>query len=266
VEIKSPSLKMLAEVDKGIGWITFNNPRLHNAMSMEMWQALADILKQLAEDDSLRVVILKGAGSKAFVSGADISEFGEKRSSQEQRDAYEAAFNEAQKALASFKTPTIAMIQGFCVGGGLALALSCDVRVATEDSRFAIPAAKLGLGYSYDSIKTLTSIVGPSFAKDILFSARFLESEEARSIGLINQVVTREHLLGNVQEYASAVANNAPLTIGSVKTAVNEIVKDPGQMSPEYIEKLVNDCFLSEDYKEGRTAFMEKRKPAFKGS
>ena len=138
-------------------------------MSMEMWQALADILKQLAEDDSLRVVILKGAGSKAFVSGADISEFGEKRSSQEQRDAYEAAFNEAQKALASFKAPTIAMIQGFCVGGGLALALSCDVRVATEDSRFAIPAAKLGLGYSYDSIKTLTSIVGPSFAKDILF-------------------------------------------------------------------------------------------------
>ena len=181
-------------------------------------------------------------------------------------DAYEAAFNEAQKALASFKTPTIAMIQGFCVGGGLALALSCDVRVATEDSRFAIPAAKLGLGYSYDSIKTLTSIVGPSFAKDILFSARFLESEEAQSIGLINQVVTRERLLGNVQEYASAIANNAPLTIGSVKTAVNEIVKDPGQMSPEYIEKLVNDCFLSEDYKEGRTAFMEKRKPAFKGS
>ena len=128
--------------------------------------------------------------------------------------------------MASFKTPTIAMIQGFCVGGGLALALSCDVRVATEDSRFAIPAAKLGLGYSYDSIKTLTSIVGPSVAKDILFSARFLESEEAQSIGLINQVVTREHLLGNVQEYASAVANNAPLTIGSVKTAVNEIVKD----------------------------------------
>ena len=137
---------------------------------------------------------------------------------------------------------------------------------ATEDSCFAIPAAKLGLGYSYDSIKTLASIVGPSFAKDILFSARFLQSEEAQCIGLINQVVTRENLLEKVLEYASAVANNAPLTIGSIKAAVNEVVKDPGQMAPEYIEKLVNDCFLSEDYEEGRTAFVGKRKPVFKGS
>ena len=266
MEIKSLSPKILAVVDKSIGWITFNNPRRHNAMSMEMWLALADVLKQLAQDDSLRVVILKGAGPKAFVSGADISEFGEKRNSQEQRDAYEAAFDEAQNELASFKHPTIAMIQGFCVGGGMALALNCDVRIATEDSCFAIPAAKLGLGYSYDSIKILTSIVGPSFAKDILFSARFLESEEAQCIGLINQVVTRESLLEKVLEYASAVANNAPLTIGSIKAAVNEVVKDPGQMAPEYIEKLVNDCFLSEDYEEGRTAFVDKRKPVFKGS
>lgn len=266
MEIQSPSPKLLAEVDNGIGWITFNNPERHNAMSMEMWQALADILKQLEQDESLRVVILKGAGDKAFVSGADISEFGEKRNSQQQRDAYEAAFDAAQNRLARFPKPTLAMIQGYCVGGGMALALNCDIRIASEDSVFAIPAARLGVGYGYSSIKTLTSIVGPAFAKDILYSARFLKTDEALRIGLINLEVSRQQLEEKVLDYAVTVADNAPLTIKSVKAAVTEMVKEPGQAAPEHIEKLVNDCFLSEDYKEGREAFMEKRKAVFKGS
>ena len=264
--INLSTTKMLAEVDNGIGWITFNHPEKRNAMSMEMWQALASILSQMEQDQSLRVVVLKGAGEKAFVSGADISEFEEKRNSPEQRDAYEAAFDEAQNRLANFEKPVIAMIQGYCVGGGLALALNTDIRIATEDSLFAIPAAKLGLGYGFDSIKTLTSIVGPSFAKDILFSARFLNAEEALRIGLINQMVSREQLRERVVEYANTLANNAPLTIKSIKAAVSEVVKDSGQASPEHIAMLVNDCFLSDDYQEGRKAFMEKRKPEFKGS
>lgn len=266
MEIQSPTPKMLAEIDNGIGWITFNAPDRRNAMSLDMWQGLAAIMRKFNEEESLRVVVLKGAGDKAFVSGADISEFEEKRSSQRDRDAYEAAFDDAQNTLASFPKPVVAMVQGFCVGGGLAIALNADIRIASDDSIFGIPAAKLGLGYGFEAIKTLESIVGPSHAKDILFTARFLDTEEALRIGLINFVVTRDELETNVVEYAKQIATNAPLTIKAVKATVGEVVRDPGQNSPAYIDDWVNDCFLSDDYKEGRTAFLEKRKANFKGS
>ena len=158
------------------------------------------------------------------------------------------------------------MIQGFCIGGGLAIALNTDIRIATEDSMFGIPAAKLGLGYGFEAIKTLESLVGPSSTKDILFTARFLDTEEALRIGLINSIVSRGELEGAVLDYVNRIASNAPLTIKSVKATVAEVIKDPSQSSPEHINKLVNNCFLSEDYKEGRAAFMEKRRPQFKGT
>jgi len=257
---------MQVEISNGIGWITFNNPQRHNAVSLEMWHALADILQQFRQEDAARVVVLKGAGEKAFVSGADISEFDSKRSSQEQRDEYERLFDLAQSELASFNKPLIAMIQGYCIGGGLAIALNADVRLASDDSVFGIPAAKLGLGYGYQSVKSLVSVVGPSHAKDILFSARFLSSEEALRIGLINFVSSRKQLNDSTRDYADKLVTNAPLTIKSIKAAIAEIVANPGQDGPEYIDSLVNDCFLSEDYKEGQKAFLAKRKPAFKGS
>ena len=264
--INSPTKKMLATIENGIGWITFNAPDRHNAMSLDMWQGLAEILRQMSEVDSLRVIVLKGAGDKAFVSGADISEFEEKRSSQEDREIYEAAFDDAHKTLSSFPKPVIAMIQGFCVGGGLAIARNADIRIATDNSVFGIPAARLGLGYGFEAIKILESIVGPSHAKDILFTARFLNTEEALRIGLINFVVSYEEWESTINDYVHKIAANAPLTIKAVKATVAELVRDPGQQSPEYIDKLVNDCFLSDDYKEGRTAFLEKRKANFKGS
>lgn len=263
---ESPSTKVLAEFEEGIGWITFNNPARHNAMSLKMWRALAEILQHYNQDPSVLVVILRGAGGKAFVSGADISEFNEKRSNQQQRDEYERVFDQALIALAEFEKPLIAMIQGYCIGGGLAIAISADIRFATDDSTFGVPAAKLGLGYSYAGIKTLTSVVGPSHAKDIMFSARFLDTEEALRMGLINFVMSREHLAEKVQDYANNLVANAPLTIKASKAAVSEVIRDPGQANVEHVEKLVNDCFLSEDYKEGREAFMAKRKPVFKGS
>jgi len=266
ISVESSTPKMLVEVGNGIGWITFNSPARRNAMSLDMWQGLADILRQMSFDDSLRVVVLKGAGDKAFVSGADISEFEEKRSSQKDRNAYEDAFDDALNTLANFSRPVVAMIQGFCIGGGLAIALNTDIRIATGDSIFGIPAAKLGLGYGFEAIKTLESLVGPSSAKDILFTARFLNTEEALRIGLINSIVSRAELEKAVLDYVNRIAANAPLTIKSVKATVAEVIKDPSQSSPEHINKLVNDCFLSEDYKEGRTAFMEKRKPQFKGT
>tara|TARA_B100001173_G_scaffold103895_1_gene89912 strand:+ start:890 stop:1690 length:801 start_codon:yes stop_codon:yes gene_type:complete len=264
--IDSPTPKMLAEVNDGIGWITFNAPEKRNAMSLDMWQGLGEILSKLQEEKSLRVLILKGAGDAAFVSGADISEFEEKRSSQRDRDAYEAAFDDALDKLANFATPVVAMIRGYCIGGGLAIALNTDIRIATEQSKFGIPAAKLGLGYGFEAVKTLESIVGPSHAKDILFTARFLEAKEALSIGLVNFMVGSELLEQTVIEYANKIVTNAPLTIRAVKKTVGEVVKDPGQKNPAHIERMVNDCFLSADYQEGRRAFMEKRKPKFTGS
>ena len=257
---------MLAEVNDGIGWLTFNAPEKRNAMSLDMWQGLGEILGKLQEENSLRVLILKGAGDAAFVSGADISEFEDKRSSQRDRDAYEAAFDDALDKLANFATPVVAMIRGYCIGGGLAIALNTDIRIATEQSKFGIPAAKLGLGYGFEAVKTLESIVGPSHAKDILFTARFLEAKEALSIGLVNFMVGSELLEQTVNEYANKVVTNAPLTIRAVKKTVSEVVKDPGQKNPAHIERMVNDCFLSADYQEGRRAFMEKRKPKFTGS
>ena len=264
--IDSPTPKMLAEVNDGIGWITFNAPEKRNAMSLDMWQGLGEILGKLQEEKSLRVLILKGAGDAAFVSGADISEFEDKRSSQKDRDAYEAAFDDALDKLANFATPVVAMIRGYCIGGGLAIALNTDIRIATEQSKFGIPAAKLGLGYGFEAVKTLESIVGPSHAKDILFTARFLEANEALSIGLVNFMVGSELLEQTVNEYANKIVTNAPLTIRAVKKTVGEVVKDPGQKNPAHIERMVNDCFLSADYQEGRRAFMEKRKPKFTGS
>ena len=264
--IDSPTPKMLAEVNDGIGWITFNAPEKRNAMSLDMWQGLGEILGKLQEEKSLRVLILKGAGDAAFVSGADISEFEDKRSSQRDRDAYEAAFDDALDKLANFATPVVAMIRGYCIGGGLAIALNTDIRIATEQSKFGIPAAKLGRGYGFEAVKTLESIVGPSHAKDILFTARFLEANEALSIGLVNFMVGSELLEQAVNEYANKIVTNAPLTIRAVKKTVGEVVKDPGQKNPAHIERMVNDCFLSADYQEGRRAFMEKRKPKFTGS
>ena len=264
--IDSPTPKMLAEVNDGIGWITFNAPEKRNAMSLDMWQGLGEILGKLQEEKSLRVLILKGAGDAAFVSGADISEFEDKRSSQRDRDAYEAAFDDALDKLANFATPVVAMIRGYCIGGGLAIALNTDIRIATEQSKFGIPAAKLGLGYGFEAVKTLESIVGPSHAKDILFTARFLEAKEALSIGLVNFMVGSELLEQTVNEYANKIVSNAPLTIRAVKKTVGEVVKDTGQKNQAHIERMVNDCFLSAEYQEGRRAFMEKRKPKFTGS
>ena len=263
--MKLDTEKMLADVREGIGWITFNNPARRNAVGLEMWRALTQILQAFQEDPEVRVVVMKGAGDKAFVSGADISEFENKRSGVEARAEYDSVFNGAQLALEQFDKPLIAMIRGFCIGGGMAISVNADIRIASEDSVFGIPAAKLGLGYGFHGLKVLTSLVGPSHAKDILFSARFLDTTEALRIGLINFVVSPQELEKTVIDYANTIAHNAPLTIKACKAAINEVIKDPGQQDPENISALVNNCFTSDDYKEGRTAFMEKRKPVFLG-
>ncbi len=258
--------KMLARVEDGIGWITFNNPDRRNAISLEMWEGLGTILESFQYNDDVRVVIMKGAGDKAFVSGADISEFDSKRGNAVQKKQYGEISANANRWLGKLDKPLIAMIQGFCIGGGLATALAADVRIATDDSTFGIPAAKLGLGYDYSGLKILSDLVGPSRTKDIMFTARFLDADEALRIGLVNFVVTRDELEQKVKDYAALIAVNAPLTVKAAKAAVNEAMKDADKRDLATVNAMVNTCFDSEDYKEGRRAFMEKRMPRFVGN
>ncbi len=257
--------RMLAHSEDGIGWMTFNNPARHNALSLEMWRGIGDILETWSTDADVRVVIMRGAGGKAFVSGADISEFDSRRASAAQRVEYDNIAGRASHRLATFEKPMLAMIEGYCVGGGLATALAADIRFATPDSRFGIPAAKLGLGYDYPGLAKLARLVGPSRARDILFSARLMEAAEAERIGLVNFLAGRDSIEAETVGYARAVAANAPLTVKAVKAALNTWENGADRTDIERVKRLVDACFDSDDYKEGRSAFMAKRPPRFQG-
>jgi enoyl-CoA hydratase/carnithine racemase len=257
--------KMLSRKEGPVGYVIFNNPERRNAVSLEMWEATARMLEDFGKDDSIRVVVLTGAGGKAFVSGADISKFESERSSQEAVARYNEAVERANTAVYEYPKPTIAMIRGYCIGGGLGLALCCDLRICSDDSRFAVPAAKLGLGYPYHGLKKLVDVVGPSFAKEIFYTARQFDAEEARAMGLVNRVVKADELDAYVQKYADTIGENAPLTIATAKFTIGEVVKDESKRDLAKCAAMVKQCFDSADYTEGRRAFMEKRKPAFTG-
>jgi enoyl-CoA hydratase/carnithine racemase len=256
---------MLSRKDGGIGWMTFNNPARHNAVSLEMWQKAEAILGDFAADPAVRVVVVNGAGGKAFVSGADISKFDSERATEAAVKHYAESSARAYRLLYGLGKPTIAMIQGYCIGGGMAAAICCDLRFAAEGSKFGIPAAKLGLGYGYEGIRRLIDVVGPAFAKEMFFTARQFDVAEALAMGLINRAVPAGELDAYVTNQAATIAANAPLTVNSVKRIVGEAVKDPAERDLALCERLVAECFASQDYIEGRTAFMAKRKPVFAG-
>jgi enoyl-CoA hydratase/carnithine racemase len=258
--------KMLARKEGNVGYVIFNNPERHNAVSLEMWARTAEILEGFKNDDDVRVVVLTGAGGKSFVSGADISKFESERSSFEGMKTYNETVARANEGVASFPKPTVAMIKGYCIGGGLGLAVCCDLRICSDNSKFAIPAAKLGLGYSYPGVKRLSDLVGPSFAKEIFFTARQFDAEEARTMGLVNRIVAAAELESYVKNYADTIANNAPLTVTAAKFIANQTVRDESKRDLARCQEMVDACFASSDYKEGRRAFMEKRKPQFTGS
>ena len=256
---------MWAEQEGPIGWITFDNPARRNAVSLTMWNALFETVRHFEQDDAIRVIVLKGAGDKALVSGADISEFDEKRSSPETVRSYNKAAEAATEALKRAGKPTIAMVRGFCIGGGVSVAMSCDMRIAAESAKFGVPAAKLGLGYEFTGVRRLVDVVGPAFAKEIFFTARQFTAEEALAMGLINRLVVEAGLEAYVRDYAQAIAANAPMTVASIKTIIDEVMKDESQRDMALCRHVVDRCFNSTDYIEGRTAFMEKRKPVFTG-
>jgi enoyl-CoA hydratase/carnithine racemase len=258
--------KMLARKEGRAGYLIFNNPERHNAVSLDMWDAVRRILEDFAKDDEVRVVVVTGAGGKSFVSGADISRFGDERANEEAILHYNSIVEGASTALYGFPKPTIAMIRGYCIGGGVGVAVCCDMRICTDVSKFAIPAAKLGLGYGYPGIKRLTDLVGPAFAKEIFFTARQFDSNEARSMGLVNRVVKDSEIEALVKDYAETISGNAPLTVNAVKYIVGEVCKDESKRNTARCAELVTECYRSRDYTEGRQAFMEKRKPVFTGT
>ncbi len=258
--------KLLSRKEGGVGVVIFNNPERHNAVSLDMWDATKRVLDEFAADDAVRVVVLTGAGGKAFVSGADISKFASERASPEAARLYNARTEAVFSAVYEFPKPTIAMIRGYCLGGGVGIATSCDLRVCSAESRFAVPAAKLGLGYGYAGLKRLVDLVGPASAKEMLYTAHQFDAQEAYAMGLVNRVVPAAELESAVKGVTDMICVNAPLTIKAVKFTIGEVSKDESWRNRARVDELVEQCFASRDYAEGRTAFMEKRKPVFTGT
>jgi enoyl-CoA hydratase/carnithine racemase len=263
--VDSGSERIIGRRDGPIGWLIFNNPLRRNAVSLDMWEAIPRVLADFEADPDIRVIVLTGAGEQAFVSGADISQFEAERASPEANARYGLVSGLGQAAIQRLEKPSIAMIQGYCIGGGLAVALSCDLRIAAEGSKFGIPAARLGLGYEFPGVLKLTETVGPAFAKEIFFTARQFEADEAYEMGLINRVVPSGDLELTVRQMAETIGANAPLTVKAAKLAVNEAMRDPAKRDLARVDAAVSACFASEDYKEGRAAFLEKRPARFQG-
>ena len=256
--------RLLVARQQAVARITFNKPERMNAMSLDMWQGLTETLDELREDDRIRVVVLCGAGDKAFVSGADISEFESQRSSEDTVRNYNRIASAADQALYDFPKPTIAEIKGYCIGGGMGLAIGCDIRICADDARLGITAGKLGLGYGYDGVRKLVSLAGPEVASQILYSARLFPADAAQRMGLVSEVVPRKDLASTVTDLASRIASNAPKTVRAAKAAIRAVLMPEGPVDRAMVDRLVADCFASEDYAEGYRAFDEKRKPQFR--
>ncbi len=247
-----------------IAFIVADNPARMNALTAAMWKALPELVAEAVEDAAVRVIVLRGAGTRAFSAGADISEFDSVRSGDNAKD-YDALNDGAFQALSQCAKPTIAMIHGFCLGGGLGLALCTDIRIADDKSEFAIPAARLGIGYNARWVRPLLAAVSPSRAKEMLFTGRRFKAAEAAAMGLVNEIVPAAALEERTRALAQEIAVNAPLTVRAAKQVIDELVRHPEGADMEALDAAVAACFDSEDYAEGRRAFLEKRKPHFKG-
>lgn len=262
----NPSPDLLVAIEPPLAWLTINRPAARNAMTMAVWQGLGDRMRELALDASVRVVVVRGAGNEAFISGADISEFPASRADAAMTAEYDQLTHSTLQAIATLEKPVIAMINGLCFGGGCSVALACDLRFAADHARFAIPAAKLGLSYPFaHGIDSLVQVVGPTHAADLLLSTRAIAASDAFHIGLVNRVVAGDQLEAEVRDYALRMAECAPLTLAAHKIAIREAMRPATERDMARIQSLARRCFDSEDYRQGVAAFLEKRKPKFSG-
>lgn len=257
--------RLIAIADGSTGWLIFNNPDRRNAMSRDMWAAIPGLIQRLETDPDVKVLVLTGVGDKAFVSGADISEFQEHRSNPDVEAEYMRLSRAAWGAISGTPLPTIAMIRGACIGGGLATALSCDLRIAEPSARFGVPAAKLGIGYPFEGVQTLISLIGPSQTKAMMYSAENYPAEKAMQIGLITELAPAEELEPRVRMLCETISANAPLSIFAAKLSVEQALLDPEHRDMNAVERAINRAMNSHDVKEGHEAFLEKRKPEFRG-
>ncbi|MDE2229445.1 MAG: enoyl-CoA hydratase/isomerase family protein [Alphaproteobacteria bacterium] len=261
----SPTDRIIAKIDGPIGWLVFNNPAKRNALSLDMWQAIPAVLERFEQDAGVRAVVLRGAGDRAFTSGADVSEFEKLRGTPADQERYNAISETALTRLQLFPKPTIAMVQGYCMSIGLGIALACDLRFAGRSARFASLAARLGLTYRWSDIKKLVDLIGPARVKDFFYSARHVTADEAAAMGLVENVRADAEIEAFTREYCARIAENAPLSMTATKRIVAEIIKPFAEIDRALCKEIVAGCYASEDYVEGRRAFMEKRKPVFKG-
>ena len=261
----SPTPHIKTWQDKTTAHIRFNRPQQRNAINADMWRAIPQIIETMDENPQIRTIVISGTGDECFSAGADISEFARNRTDPSAAHEYEKINIRAFEAIANTQKPTIAMIAGFCMGGGLAIALSCDLRIAADNAVFALPPAKLGLAYPIEGIRQLLSVVSPPVAKEMIFTARRLNVLDASRCGLVNQVTTLDQLHDTVDDLCATIASNAPLTISASKQTIDELHRNPENPDMEKLARLSAKCFDSNDYREGQKAFSEKRRPVFKG-